>query len=391
MDSEFLRQENDEVNKVYRPYFYEFFIDKTETKKTQNFLELNTFYTVRLHSDIDDMSPDSQSEVLKGELFYSASPPRQVKAFIEFLAKPNEEQLEKIKDLYQETIDAIKLNEDKEDIYNHFFEDIRHGYYPNKITVYNVGQGNSVKIQLASDKNEDSFAIVFDIGRSRRLGEGKIFDKNAEKAAKNLSNKSMFILSHWDLDHIQGVIYLRKEQFETTWIVPQLPSGASKSAERLAAYLSVIHNIKDVFISSCLNGKVIFNRNNFKLGKGHGKNSNRKVGEYRTRYNDKNNLGLVLSIRGRDNQKVLLPGDCEYIQLPCEFLQEYNLMIASHHGARTQINNIGFPTGKIKNKQTIFTVNRKDSYPNISHAVGLRRLGYKHSKSSDIGNKTFDI
>src|SRR5699024_3507599 len=132
-------------------------------------------------------------------------------------------------------------------------------------------------------------------------------------------------------------------------------------------------------------------RNNFKLGKGQGKNSNVKVGKYKTRYNDKNNHGLVLSVRGRSNQKVLLPGDCEYIQVPCKFLKEYNLMIASHHDARTQINNIGFTTGEIKNKQTIFTVNGKDSYPKISHAVGLRRLGYKHSKSANLGNKTFDI
>lgn len=376
--------ESEEID-YYRPYFYEFIINPNNFEYLTNNLEIGATYEVQLTLDksdsttvSDDYMDYSETGRLSGEVFFSASPPRTIDGYIEFLDKniPKKigDDLQKfIKDSYKMTNPYVTCDYQK--IEDEFFKNIPMNFEVDSVKAYDVGQGNWVKIQLA-ENNNDYFDIVFDVGRSSRASKNSKYDKNAIQAVKELNKNNMFVLSHWDLDHISGIIHLNENQFKTTWIVPQLTLNMSMNAFRLAAYLVKVPDINCVLVRKCLNGKVIINSPQITLAKGKGKDIGRNCKNTKTKYNDKNNLGLILSLKNK-GKKALLCGDCEYIQMPDNFLNEYDFMVASHHGAETHVDKSELKNRTSAQKTALFTVNTNcKSYPKDLHTNHLKQLGY---------------
>ena len=370
----------DFVSENYRPYFYEFYIENENTS-SQQALQIGEIYQVKLSSDFDQ-TIENNSEVFKGNIFFSASPPLYLPATLEITKRLNSTEKKDIERAETWLRSAREVVNDKSFIQDRVMEYFpQNGHVDFETTIYNIGQGNWSKI-TAADSAGNYLDIVYDIGMgsSKNLSFTKLIAKNA---ASEIRDKHIFILSHWDLDHIKGIINLTIEQFNTTWIVPDLPSNLSFPAIRLALYLYKHQNINVVFVSNELNNKEIFSNEYLALGKGEGKEIGtyavRNGQRYKTSYTVNNNIGLVLCIKNND-EKILFTGDCEYIQIPIEFLNEnYYSIVMAHHGARINYNNlieIGMLPASNDRAKAYVCVGKNNNYPNSEHKDAIESLGF---------------
>lgn len=367
-------------NSYYRPYFYEFYIDGNidSLKNIYPEIEIGGLYEI-------EISEGFQERFLNGELIFSASPSITKLANLKIVDKLSENQRKLIIKNENLIRGFISVTEDESIIENSVMKYLPEWTkleYEFDISVYNVGQGNWINIKVISSKNE-KMDIVFDIGIGNS-NDSKLIKKIASKAAVDLEDNHMFILSHWDLDHIKGITYLTKEQFETTWIVPELPKKVSFAALRLASYLKCRSEISEIFVSEKFNNKLIFKNKIFMLGKGEGLDINvpvlKKGHKYYTSYNSNNNIGLLLSIEYDKENPMLFSGDCEYIQFPDEFLKSYSSILVSHHGAKIKVSDlkqIGLLSSTKKDSKAIVCVGKKTEYPSDKHIESIKKLGYQ--------------
>lgn len=369
---------NGQHNDEYRPYFYEFYPDSNIKK--QDIIQ-GQLYLVNLKSIKKKQISDSD-DLIKGTIFFSASPIKEVSAYIEFLKESLDPNVQKKFEEISKKLDEIKAEPKKCKIEQNFMRNLPTKEMANinyKVTFYNVGQGNWIHIEIYKEKTLLK-TIIFDIGIGNYRNK-KIVDEILENEVRKLKENYMFILSHWDLDHIKGIVGLAKKQFETTWIVPKLPTNNSNAAKRLAAYLYVNTNITTVFVDNSLNGELIFENDYFMFGKGKGNGRKEEISNntYYASYSPNNNLGLLLVIKTAQEKKMLFPGDCEYIKFPSEFRQPYEALVVPHHGAEVKyndLNEIGI-TKRPTNDCAIFCVGANTVYPNKLHKETIENLGYE--------------
>ncbi|WP_313238436.1 hypothetical protein [Sporosarcina ureae] len=389
VDYEYLTEQKHK--KIYRPYFYEFILNEESQEKLKYTLSHQQYneeelFEVKIIS-ISSTVKDNEKELLEGDLLFSASPIKSIRAYINILFKNNNKGFKsKFEQIEREIKNQICPTNDKNKIENKFMGDI--SLITNikyEIKVFNVGQGNWIHIFIYSNEILVK-KIIFDIGVGRH-SDKKLRKSIMEMAASEIMDNYMFVLSHWDLDHIQGVVELEKNQFDTTWIMPDLPVSPSNSAKRLAAFLFIEPTINPIFIDHSLNGELLFENNYFKLGKGRGEGPGKIV-----TYTKENNIGLILVIK-KGNQRMLFPGDCEYSQFPSCFIkhQNYDALIVSHHGAK--VNNFNLTSNSSTIEKFAAICNGKDpkkySYPEKNHKESLEKLGYiihETKKFKDIDN-----
>lgn len=398
LDLQYINEEYPQDLPPYKPYFYDFYPSESQKLKyllsglsdnKDEIFEVNFL----LEEEIDN-----KENLIEGKVVFSASPIKRINAYIESLIETkNPDVIRKIKELKNNTKNKIKTEDSQKKIERKIMDGLIHkgNKFENELNVYNVGQGNWSKIDFKNHiTKEKIFTIVFDIGIGNNAPEN--VHKIAVDAAKELNGNYMIMLSHWDQDHIKGIIHLEKEQFENLWVVPDLPkSNVSTGALRLAAFLHFDPFIESIFIDNSFNNKVIVDNNYLMLGKGEGRNSGVNVlrgrSTIKTKYNDKNNLGLILVIKN-DQKKILLPGDCEYIQFPDKFINvSYNFFVASHHGANTNIkdlSDVGF-FKVAKDTKAIVCVGDVKDYPCPVHMLMLEKLGYVIEKTKDIKSNSY--
>lgn len=393
VDYEYILEEKH--RETYRPYFYEFILSKEaqEKLKSEGYSE-EKLYEVEIISvrGIKEEPKDLLDKGLyKGILLFSASPVKRVQSYIKILhTNPNsvvDNQFREIENFVSSQITTVT---DKKDIEDLFMENISlsgNSKINYEIKVYNVGQGNWIHIQVYDDKDLKA-QIIFDIGIGKH--EDVVLRSNVTKnAAAEIKDNYMFILSHWDVDHIQGIVELQRNQFYKTWIIPNLPpKNVREGAKRLAAFLTIEPKIKAMFIDHALNGHLIFENKYFKLGKGLGDSPGNQVS-----YTQENNLGLILVIKTEDN-KMLFPGDCEYIQFPDSFLnnQDYKALIVSHHGAKinqSDLTSLGLIKSGAK-KFAAVCVGKDKSYPKSCHKSSIKDLGYAVKETRSCKNKIYE-
>lgn len=87
-----------------------------------------------------------------------------------------------------------------------------------------------------------------------------------------------------------------------------------------------------------------------------------------------------------------MTGDCEYIQFPSAFINaDYDFMIVSHHGAKTNIKSLkdfGFRDVK-KGSPAVVCVGENTNYPHNKHTEIIEELGYKLQETKDLKNFKF--
>ncbi|WP_431027790.1 hypothetical protein [Lysinibacillus sp. LZ02] len=380
----------------YRPYFYEFYIEKYTSLQIKE-LQIGEIYEVII-TDTYYQAEDEENDMYIGNLLFSASPLVEIPAKLIIksrLSDSEKQQINASETALRGILETEKTN-DKDLIETNIMEKIpTKGDLEFETTIYNVGQGNWSKI-TASDFDGNKLDIIYDIGigSSQNLSLTK---RIARKAISDIAVNHIFILSHWDLDHIKGITNLSEPQFNTTWIVPDLPSNLSFPAIRLALYLYKHSNINVVFVSDELNNKEIFSNQYMALGKGEGKEIGtyaiRNGQSYKTSYTVNNNIGLVLCIKNTD-EKILFTGDCEYIQLPIEFLNEnYYAIVMAHHGAKINYNDlteIGMLPASNDRAKAYVCVGKNNNYPNSEHKGAIENLSFTVVETrsyTDINNQ----
>lgn len=277
------------------------------------------------------------------------------------------------------------------------------GTNPDLIKIYNVGQAACNYIYLDNNKK-----VMFDVGYSYRKEDYENTFINNNKFIFKHCKPDLIILSHWDLDHIMGVAYSKNSLFQVNWIAPsmlQLPEGQySVSAARLAKYLCWKRKL--YIIDEDLNGQDVFNSSSFQIwkGKGHGNtNKLRRNGRIVSingieikGLNKANNVGLILKLT-KNNNDMLLPGDCEYQMLPSLLYNHrirYDNIIVPHHASNMPLLRPR-RRSKIKGlKDKAFISAGHNSYspkhPWIEHIKFLKRIKYNvYQTSCDCKNGYF--
>ncbi|MEK5230808.1 hypothetical protein MHB42_03455 [Lysinibacillus sp. FSL K6-0232] len=397
VDTDYLLGEYDLNLPHYRPYFYEFMpVGLTTEKIEQMELERNRWYKVSLYAEAF-VQDEFNERMMKGTLLFSASPlkrkGRQL-VFGEEVSANIEQRFNQL--LSQEQKNWIAKNDN--DVRHQFERALNFPQYNDfelNVVVYSVGQGNWIQVK-GIDKGSEIFSFCFDIGFTI-TETSKLHEDAIQQAAQEAKKSNLIMLSHWDLDHILGASKLDKVDYEKTWIVPQIIDTASESSKRLAAYLAKESNINTIFVADTFNGAVIFNNDYFVLGKGKGNPAGKKVSvgntyNWKTKYNDLNNLGLILEVKN-NGCSMLLPGDCEYIEFPSYFMKSYSIIVVPHHGAT--VNGVALPNKHVQCSEAIACVNLKKTkgYPKRDHVNILQHnKGYKVTPNTYYNiSKTFKL
>lgn len=185
---------------------------------------------------------------------------------------------------------------------------------PEFITVYNVGQGNCNAIC-----NSRSMPLFyFD------LGGGCYANKKTYNNPINFcfSHYPPILLSHWDTDHYQSAKLKEEYIIGKQWVVPR----------------QVIGPVHLKFFLRLPSSKMIWPSHLYSMNFTWGSvvKCNGPTGR-----KNHSGLALLISLTPSKNtvRNVLLPADSAYIFIPGVFNQEFDAIVATHHGAEFDKNN----------------------------------------------------
>lgn len=202
-----------------------------------------------------------------------------------------------------------------------------------KLIVRDIGQGNMNEIHFAPE----SF-IMFDMGAKRTNdilpkinGIGKLYRRvrviNKIMCLAPKESFRGFVLSHWDIDHYNALLYIENQdldEFEIFVVPEMLPTKTSKRAfDRIAQrnVLAVPMRHRTTLPNST-RFQPIFNNGLFILYRG-------------SRHYNRNKSGLTITAH-KNNADVLLSGDTHYDQIDNYMLSQCSnkdlYVVMPHHG-----------------------------------------------------------
>ena len=319
---------------VCKPYFFEAETQLSNEECYSKFAERTGmgFYPYRFNKK--SYNEDGELPI---DIIFSASPFYSSYAYLKFIGDDElnhkKEVLEEDNDLLERYLTEETILNNKEEIEECLGQYLS-GLLENDIDrldyrINHVGQGFNSYFTI-----NDSDTIFFDIGHStlsnnltnkkgKRLSEKKV-DLNIKLGKHEYVNKKpkLIILSHWDLDHILGVVKFKDDYiYNAIWMAPDINYNLiekkkqkkqelkySVSALRLNYYLA--KTTKLISVGSDLNKNLVCSyesENNEKYFK---TEIYKSCGES-TNITENNNIGLVISIE-TNNCKALLTGDSDY-------------------------------------------------------------------------------
>lgn len=227
---------------------------------------------------------------------------------------------------------------------------------------YNVGQGNFSEL-IDENKNKK---IVFDPGMTYLDDHDNFLGSRKELETLNAE---CFFISHFDLDHILGIIYLNDFQFtkDKLWIIPKPEKiNVSQNAKRLIWYLHNTSKLRYIEDSNLAN---VFHFNtNITIYKGTAPFKGKKDSVYT------NCSGIMISVNGI-TKSALLTGDCLYNYWSSKILGpsgsiKYDYLIVPHHGCN------------IKQLASIKILGNQDATAIVP--VGIKQKHYHHPNFDHI-------
>lgn len=392
-----------EAVKSYRPYFCEFFVDKTISINQSLMKTLGTNVGKWIKVQLFKENKDSiNSRFIEGTLVFSASPVIRTRCRLvynkNFMAQ-NEQYVElnnKMNNKDGLLLDIIHrgVGEGNKYIIEEF-RDLTSNVNSIKGIVYNVGQGNCISLEMNGENG--LCTMFFDVGEALTPSKesDELYYIDVTNNCISSIEPNFVILSHWDADHILGAHALADCAFrltndnghQTFWITPDLnllnKRQISVSAARLCAYL-VQTGI--IYMSNQLGERINNSCNDFtELFQGKGDNTKNK----RT-----NNIGLILKIKIQSmidknptEQLLLFTGDCEYSQMHNEILGEnkYDLVVTSHHGSKNAVlvhtkDEIGYccVNASSHGRAIISWGQNRHSHPESAHITAIKRSGFTY-------------
>ncbi len=266
--------------------------------------------------------------------------------------------------------------------------------------IYKAGHANLIRITGHTGKRH--FKLLYDIGCHWGNPNSALKMYSKANTALRSMKPSAVILSHWDADHIMGVVYLPNIAFDCQWFAPAIEEHR-QNAIRLAKYLIFKKKLvlvrRDVADRTIAVINVTKKRSQCIFGLYMGKNIRID------KISKANSSGLVLTYEYRDaNQTVVKSafcGDVPYKAI-CNQIwnkkQIYNYLLIPHHARKmTVLNNVkGNSTNSValyckdkigdKNhirelfKQGFTQILKTESVPKLYYKIDLRTPGacFKH-------------
>lgn len=317
-------------NYFYRPYFLEFFVDMDSlSEDDKNLLTNENNMGKWIEASFrEDKWNEKEVVSIGGIIVYSASPfemnRRKLQIKRNYLVEDISQNFNELIRQQYETTNSIKTNSDIVSLLNQLV-----GTTSNcNIKIYNVGDGNCIYIYCSNGSR-----ILFDIGQNCNPYSHDWHDCSILRVQSYIGRikPHNVILSHWDLDHVIGVVFAQQHVFEVPWIAPDLNSIPEKQismgALRVAKYLELKNKLNLININNKNN--CIFSKGCISLWEGKG-----TLGVAHTSLTETNNSSLVMEITNLNGDLILLPGDCEYLCLPdrLNFItKRYKYLIVPHH------------------------------------------------------------
>ncbi|AVK49451.1 hypothetical protein AXY43_16500 [Clostridium sp. MF28] len=327
-----------------------------------------------------------RNDIIAGNVLFSASPIKVKNAIINIVDNDIDAKYKSdVIDKKNRHIFNTKNNVITDDVKDKkVLENMMNRYCPKKInkikyTMYYVGQGLCSYINF-----NRNFGVFYDIGFSVSGEKDKSINFEVDGSYKRYYNNKpkAIILSHWDTDHILGIVYCNPEIYDRIWIAPDINNlnSNSDSALRLSKYLSLREEMKNIgvvkynktlyLISDKYNDNIVYCNKYINIYKGKGTATN----GHSTK---QNNIGLVVELTIRD-KNLLLTGDVDYFKMPCKLTtRNFDYLQVPHHGA-----DVGTPIfkPKVKNESVamipVSEVN-KFKHPYLNHLEKLEYDGFE--------------
>lgn len=195
-----------------------------------------------------------------------------------------------------------------------------------------VGQGS---MSTVSD-SEGVAKILLDVGHGTPIDKAAVTRKSFRFNGK-LSNVETIFLSHWDEDHYQlahhqDFCYLKDKYWFVPFSKKAIVSAETREAinyePRLLVWetlLDITRNYKFYIIEHGTKGKIPIGANKELLY------------ECGNESHDSNDRGLVLTFEQNlksSSNRVLVPGDADYLHFPSVYSSTYTDVVATHHGSK---------------------------------------------------------
>lgn len=373
-------RENRYASNMYRPYFFNFLIDISETdRKYIEFLanpeNVNQWF-VGTFNDSDR----EEGRIFPGYIERIASPAVYKEHKICITDKRlSSEKLKSVNDVYDLGPNPCAGDTDV----NKELDEVLEKPEFKEIKIYNVGNGNCIYL-----KGRNSFGglrVLYDIGYYCTIPTKNVKNKKympTVQAIRHLKPHCV-ILSHWDSDHFYGCAYAGMDIFRCKWFAPNSDGKSSISAKRVAKYLQALKHLILVDRSS---GR--------KIAGVQGPVSKLElfIGEKKKGKDKKitghNKEGLILSLVNEKWEYIrsLMLGDVPYESIPTGIMfagnTPYDYLIVPHHGAEMDTGLLSSATGK-QNGYAIICA--KPKRPNAVHKKALEKNGYITMTTGDAG------
>ncbi|MCM0666399.1 hypothetical protein [Flavobacterium tyrosinilyticum] len=233
-----------------------------------------------------------------------------------------------------------------------------------EVSVYDVGQGNWNEILF----NEE-FLIVYDLGASSSQVFNSTYNRitTSQKRAviinsilkENYSFKKILIISHWDIDHYNGIFELSDaviSSFDFCIVPKRMENDTMRRAfdklSRNTNVCAIEMNPKGTGAGATSVLTEICTTNVLKIYKG-------------TNCSDRNKRGLLLSLHAK-NIDFIFPGDHHYEQIDTFLIpncnnNELNVVVPHHGGHAGKVSLIGACTKNCSN--SIISSGNKHGHP----------------------------
>ena len=344
-----------EVQHAREGYFPLYFCEFTSNEIIAGSIEEDGvfFYSIEIFNPLkhDNMSIEHYIDgktdfvaAIKGSMFFSSSPVKTEKEKqIIIWGKASKKDADKYDELLKEWNSIISNPNYAIRKNNDIVNELKNVYSRNtpkeiKAQIYNVGQANCCYCDLQFRN------FFFDIGVTNKEKIDKNDTSNPiyttiEKYIKKLDADDVFI-SHWDMDHVLGIVYNKKCLYGKTWIGPDM--GIIYKNEpplpliRLTNHLITEGKSRIFFVDTRDQTKAWSLSNELTLFLGEPSSSSCK---YKTKdgkikkhtINDINNGGILLSIE-LNNTNLLFTGDCDNKIIPSNATQT-DYVVVPHHGS----------------------------------------------------------
>lgn len=199
------------------------------------------------------------------------------------------------------------------------------------VAVYDVGQGAATALL------RDGLPVLyFDLGGSA-IGNWRSFPP----ALKNFcfTQDPPVVLSHWDWDHWSSAVRDASNAIDNrVWVLPLQDAAGALGAVH-ARFLAMLNGrARHLLWWGSSLSQINLQGLHSTIVKATGSKTNR----------NESGLALVVDRKGGPNERVLLPGDASFVNLPSVVGHQFHQIMVPHHGGKTNLANL--PTHLVKTR-----------------------------------------